>query len=194
MSPAERGRSCSAPWLLCRARDRSRPGLCHTQATSEQIPLIQPLQGLVSNFQGSLKVLLILSTLCSWDDQWEPGQTQSGTAVGGQCRLWCPRFIPDHLPSRSSFQTRGHYLSRQMKREGLRTPALSACSQGLLAVCRAQAGRLRPQSLFCNAAASLKLLDVSSAARSLFLDTYFSAFPATRLSHSSLTGFWFLSE
>lgn len=130
---------------------------------------------------------IIILCYGSWDDQWEHRVAQlwgdtGGCGAPGSSLTICPA---PHLSK--------HCLSCQVNWAGLGTPALSACPLALLAPCRARGGRLRPQSPFCNAAVSLKQLDVSSAARSLFLDTRFSAFPALRPSHCSLTGLWFLS-
>lgn len=56
--------SRSAHRLLCRVTGGFLPALSHTHVKSGQISLIQPLRGLVNNFQGSLEVLLDPKPLC----------------------------------------------------------------------------------------------------------------------------------
>lgn len=60
----ERGVVLRAPAAL-QGRDTSVPGLCHTQATSEHIPLTQPLQGLLNNFSRVIKS--VIGPQCSRD-------------------------------------------------------------------------------------------------------------------------------
>lgn len=119
--------SRSAHRLLCRVTGGFLPALSHTHVKSGQISLIQPLRGLVNNFQGSLEVLLDPKPLCCCRSSkllpagagHVAGRDTGGNT--GRLRLpLCPLAPP------GAFQEDGRMLAHRYKEQG--SPAFPRCS------------------------------------------------------------------